>query len=339
MPWSDPAVLLGVGLVAAVVSASGAAWALGHARRHGLIDVPGERRSHQVDTPRGGGIGIVIACLVCLLAMAWQAIDDQATDDIGWWLVAAGLALVAGIGWLDDHRALPAWPRLGVHAVAAILLAVSLYLGGASPAICVVGFVLAIGLVNAWNFMDGINGLATSQALLCGLAFALLPGFAAPVLGVAVAGACLGFLPFNFPRARAFLGDIGSGALGYLIAVMIVIGATSSSVRNWPLLLLAPLVMLVDSSLTLLWRMHRRDRWWQPHTQHAFQRWSRSEGHASVTLSYGLWTMIMIGVMLSAWGRPGNKGVVAFLACMTAAALGWRWLHRRYARKTEGFGS
>ncbi len=334
MPWSDPAFLLGTGLVAAVVSASGAAWALGHARRHGLIDVPGERRSHQVDTPRGGGIGIVIACLVCLLAMGWQG-----TDDIGWWLIAAGLALVAGIGWLDDHRPLSAWPRLGVHAVAAILLAVSMHLDGADPAICVVGLVLAMGLVNAWNFMDGINGLATSQALLCGLAFALVPGFASPVLGVTVAGACLGFLPFNFPRARMFLGDVGSGALGYLIAVMIAIGVTSSPVRNWPLLLLAPLLMLVDSSLTLLWRIQRRERWWQPHTQHAFQRWSRSKGHTTVTLSYGLWTMLLIGVMLSVWGGPGNAGLVAFLTCITVAALGWRWLHGRYARQTEGFGS
>ncbi len=334
MPWSDPAFLLGTGLVAAGVSASGAAWALGHARRHGLIDVPGERRSHLVDTPRGGGIGIVIACLVCLLGMAWQD-----TDDIGWWLIAAGLALVAGVGWLDDHRPLSAWSRLGVHALAAILLAAALHLDGADPAICVVGFVLAMGLVNAWNFMDGINGLATSQALLCGLAYALLPEFDAPVLGVAVAGACVGFLPFNFPRARLFLGDVGSGALGYLIAVMIAIGVTSSSVRDWPLLLLAPLLMLVDSTLTLLWRIQRRDRWWQPHTQHAFQRWSRIKGHSTVTLSYGLWTMILIGVMLSVWGGTGNTGFVVLLTCMTVAALGWRWLHRRYARQTEGFGS
>ncbi|MGV8921909.1 MAG: MraY family glycosyltransferase [Thermomonas sp.] len=316
------------------MSALGAAWALGHARRHGLIDVPGERRSHQVDTPRGGGIGIVIACLVCLLVIA-----SHDTGHVGWWLIATGLALVAGVGWIDDHRPLPAWPRLGVHALAAILLAASLHLGGAGTAVCLVGFLLAIGLINAWNFMDGINGLATSQALLCGLAFALLPGFAAPILGIAVAGACLGFLPYNFPRARMFLGDVGSGALGYLIAVMIAIGSYASPGYDWPLLLLAPLAMLVDSGLTLLWRMHRRDRWWQPHTEHAYQRWSRHRGHAPVTLAYGLWTMLMIGVMLSAWGRPGNTGLAAFLACVTVAPLGWWWLHRRYARQTEGFGS
>ncbi len=298
------------------------------------MDAPGERRSHQVETPRGGGIGIVIACLGCLVTMGWHD-----TGDATWWLIAAGLVLVAGIGWLDDHRPLPAWPRLGVHALGAFLLAVALYLDGAGMASCGASFVLALVLVNAWNFMDGINGLATSQALLCGLAFALLPGFTVPILGIAVAGACLGFLPFNFPRARIFLGDVGSGALGYLVAVLIAVGCVSSPALAWPLLLLAPLAMLVDSGLTLAWRMHRGERWWQAHVEHAFQRWSRRKGHVRVTLAYGLWTMLLIGVMLSMWGRPGIAGLVALLACVTVATLGWWWLHRRYARQTEGFGS
>lgn len=334
MPWSDPVLLSAVGFAAAAVSASGAAWALGHARRHGLIDLPGERRSHHVETPRGGGIGIVIASLGCLVAIALRE-----TGNYGWWLVATGLALVAGIGWLDDHRPLPAWPRLGVHAISAVLLAAALYLAGAGVGICLASFVLALGLVNAWNFMDGINGLAASQALLCGVALTLLPGVAAPILGIAVAGACLGFLPFNLPRARLFLGDVGSSALGYMVAVLIATGLDASPGYDWLLLLLAPLAMLVDSGLTLLWRMHRGDRWWQPHTEHAYQRWSRNRGHSHVTLAYGLWTTLMIGVMLSAWGRLGNIGLVVFLACVTAAMLVWYWLHRQYARHTEGFGS
>ncbi|MGV8944699.1 hypothetical protein [Thermomonas sp.] len=334
MPWFDHGVLLATGLAAAVVSASGAAWALGHAHRHGLIDIPGERRSHAGETPRGGGIGIVIACLGCLTAMALRD-----TESVRWWLVAAGLMMVAGIGWMDDHRPLPVWPRLTVHAIAALLLALALHLGGAGTLACLMAAILALGLVNAWNFMDGINGLATSQALLCGLAFALLPGFAVPILGIAVAGACLGFLPLNVPRARVFLGDVGSGALGYLVAALVAIGLVSSPARDWPLLLLAPLAMLLDSGLTLLWRMQRGDRWWDAHVEHAFQRWSRSQGHIAVTVAYALWTLLLNGVMLSMWGRPGSTGLVAFLTCVTATALGWWWLHRRYARQTEGLGS
>ena len=334
MPWFDHAVLIATGLAAAAISASGAAWALGHAHRHGLIDMPGERRSHAVETPRGGGIGIVVGCLGCLIAMALRD-----TESGRWWLVATGLLMVAGIGWLDDHRPLAVWPRLAVHAIAALLLGVALHLGGAGTLACLAGAILALGLVNAWNFMDGINGLATSQALLCGLAFALLPGFAVPLLGIALAGACLGFLPFNVPRARVFLGDVGSGALGYLVAALVAIGLVSSPARDWPLVLLAPLVMLLDSGLTLLWRIQRGDRWWHAHVEHAFQRWSRSQGHIAVTLAYGLWTVLLNGVMLSMWGRAGNTGLMAFLACVTATALGWWWLHRRYARQTEGFGS
>lgn len=331
MPWSEPAVLAASGVAAAALSATGTAWAVGHARRHGMFDVPGERRSHHTQTPRGGGIGIAMAGLLGL--GLYGAVHDE------WWLVAAGLLMVAGVGWLDDHRALPIWPRLAVHGLSATLLAVALHLGGAGTAACLASFLLAVGLINAWNFMDGINGLATSQALLCGLAFALLPGFAAPILGMAVAGACLGFLPFNFPRAKVFLGDVGSGTLGYLVAVLIAIGSTSSPIHAWPLLLLAPLAVLADSGLTLLWRMRRGDHWWQAHNEHAFQRWSQRQGHAKVALAYGLWTIIVIAVMLSVWGRSGNIGLLAFLACVTATLSGWFWLHRRYDTHTEGLGS
>lgn len=327
MRWSDPAFLLAVGLGGAAVSALGTAWALGHARRHGLIDIPDDRRSHHVETPRGGGIGVVIACLACLIAMA---VADSANSF--WLFMAAGLVLVAGIGWLDDHSDLAAWPRLVVHALAAGLLAIALYWQGASVLICALSFLLAMGLTNAWNFMDGINGLAAGQTVLCGLGFALLPGFMAPVLGIVLAGSCLGFLPFNFPHARIFLGDVGSGALGYLVAALIAIGFTTSTSANWPLLLLAPLAMLADSSLTLALRMRRGERWWQAHAQHAYQRWSRSVGHAKVTLVYALWTMTMIAVMLSVWGREDNMGLVVFLACVATATLGWWWLQRQYAR-------
>ncbi|MEO5961803.1 MAG: hypothetical protein ABIP87_00015, partial [Thermomonas sp.] len=93
------------------------------------------------------------------------------------------------------------------------------------------------------------------------------------------------------------------------------------------------------SGLTLLWRMQRGDRWWQPHVEHVFQRLSRRKGHCWVTLAYGLWTTIAIGVMLSFWGSSGNKAFVAFLACSTAAALAWWWVRRHYAKHTEGLGS
>ncbi|MEO5629833.1 MAG: lipopolysaccharide biosynthesis protein [Thermomonas sp.] len=335
MPWSDLAVLAGIALVAALVSAAGSAWAIRYAHGNGLLDAPGQRRSHTVETPRGGGIGIVLASLLAIVAISMHAGVPSS-----WWLIAAGLLLVAGIGWMDDHRALPALPRLGVHALAALLLAAALYLLGAGTAICALAFILALGMTNAWNFMDGINGLAASQAFLCALAVAMLAAFDAPSLGiaVAVAGACLGFLPFNFPRARVFLGDVGSGALGYLVAVLVALGFHATPLNDWPLLLLPPLAILIDSGLTLLLRVRRGERWWQAHAQHAYQQLSRRVGHARVTLGYGLWTITVIGVMLSLQGRlgrPGWVGLMALLFCALAATLAWGWL-RRYAGDSKG---
>ena len=327
--------LAGVVVVAAAVSALGSRWAIAHAHRKDLLDQPGERRSHAVPTPRGGGIGIVVACLLVLLA-----IGIGASLPGSWLLVAVGLLLVAAIGWWDDHRPLPAWPRLLVHAIAAACLAGAIHLQGAPGLTVVATFVLVLVLVNAWNFMDGINGLAASQALLCALGFALVLGDAWRVLALAVTGACLGFLPFNVPKAKVFLGDVGSGALGYLVAALLAAGFASQPFAAWPLLLLPPLAMLVDTGLTLLWRVRKGERWWQAHVQHAFQRWSRYRGHAGVTAAFAGWTFAAVALMLAALHWPAHLALGAALAGLLASAWAWRWLHRRYEKNnTEGFGT
>ena len=324
MPWSEgaahaPAMLLGAFLIAAVVSALGSAWAIAHAHRNDLLDQPGERRSHDVPTPRGGGIGIVLACLLSMLVLA-----SLAAEPGSWLLVAVGLFLTAGIGWWDDHRPLPAWPRLLVHALAAGCLAWALHLQGAGTMAVVATFVMALVLINAWNFMDGINGLAASQALLCGLGFAFLLGGAWCVLALTLAGACAGFLPFNFPRAKVFLGDIGSGALGYLVAALLAAGFAARPAAGWPLLLLPAMAMLADTAFTLLWRMRRGERWWHAHVQHAYQRWSRSRGHVRVALGYAAFSIAAIMVMLAldpvAYGWGTGVTAAILLACLVAWA-------------------
>src|SRR5690606_19676282 len=126
-------------VLGAVVTALARAYAL----RRRLIDLPGERRSHQAATPRGGGVSIVLVLLA-----------------------GAGLLLVAGIGWLDGHRPLPAWPRLCVHALSAALLAAAAWSRGGDALDVSVAFASALVLVNVWNFMDGIDGIAAMQALV-----------------------------------------------------------------------------------------------------------------------------------------------------------------------------
>jgi len=216
MPWLVMGALLGLALLSA-----GLTWAArGYALRQQLVDQPGERRSHSVATPRGGGIAIVISLLVTAGAAMW--VWPESTPSL---LVASlGLVLVAGIGWWDDHRPLPAMRRLLVHFIAAALLAALVKVHGGSWLLAGLVLVFTASLINIWNFMDGINGIAASQAIVVALGLAPVLPWPYSLAAVALGLACLGFLPFNFPRARIFMGDVGSGALGYAVAVVLAIG-------------------------------------------------------------------------------------------------------------------
>jgi UDP-N-acetylmuramyl pentapeptide phosphotransferase/UDP-N-acetylglucosamine-1-phosphate transferase len=304
-----------------------------YALRKALLDLPGERRSHATPTPRGGGIAIVAAILPVLAWLAWR--DPAYTPALA--AIGGGLLLVAGIGWIDDHRSLSPGLRLAVHAIAAALLACALLALGAGAGKAACGFVLALVLVNAWNFMDGIDGLATSQALLAALGYALFAG-AGPVawLGLALAAACAGFLPFNLPRASIFLGDVGSGALGYLVATLAALALVDTSWQQSPLLLLPVVAFGADTGLTLGRRMLRGERWWQPHVQHAFQCWARVGGHARVTAAFFAWTLVEVAFMLVAGSRS-----FAVIMCITgisclAACAAWLCLQRRSRESTAG---
>lgn len=263
-----------------------------YALRGNLMDHPGERRSHAHATPRGGGIAIV-ACVLTGGAWLWWR-DPAAGVLMPAFLI--GLTLVAGIGWWDDHRPLSPWSRLAVQIVAAALLAGATAWDGQGWLPALITFVSALALVNVWNFMDGINGLATSQAALSALTFVFaLHGPWAGLAGALLA-ACLGFLPFNFPRARIFLGDVGSGALGFTLAALLAAAWRDASVP-WPLLCLPLCAFLVDAGFTLARRMLHGESWWTPHVTHLYQIAARRWGHAPVTVIYaafGCVTLVLI---------------------------------------------
>ncbi len=264
-----------------------------------LLDQPGHRRSHRVATPRGGGISIVLATLMAsiLLAMHWPE------QSLALGCFAAGLVLVAAVGWLDDHRPLSPWLRLVVQAVAGAILGAGLYGSGQALMAAAFALVLVMVLVNVWNFMDGIDGLASSQALIAVVGAALLLGSGPWAwLAAASAGALAGFLPFNFPRARVFLGDVGSGAIGYTVAALVLVACLQGP-GSWLLLLLPLCAFLVDSTLTLARRIIRSEKWWTPHVQHAYQGWARRRGsHVPVTVAYGLFSFGAVLSMLWAIG-------------------------------------
>jgi UDP-N-acetylmuramyl pentapeptide phosphotransferase/UDP-N-acetylglucosamine-1-phosphate transferase len=332
MPWSDPLRALALATLVFFLSIAGAYWARGYGLRRGLLDHPGERRSHQVPTPRGGGIGIALGLFCLLLWLALVAAPTYA-------LLAAGLLVTALAGSWDDHRSLPVWPRLAMHLLAGVLLAVSMRLEGSSWPLTVLACVLVPVMINVWNFMDGINGLAASQAALCAMA-CLIAGVGGDLhmLALAVAAGCVGFLPFNFPKAKVFLGDVGSGSLGYLMALLILL--PRMGMQGWPALppLLPFTAMLVDAGMTLGWRMLRREPWWQPHVQHVYQRAARRVGHARVSAAYAGWTLLAIGIMLGLLplGEAGGfAGGVAFILLTMAL---WVRLHRSTGG-SEGFSS
>lgn len=308
-----------------VLSFAGTWLARRYALARRLLDEPGDRRSHQVATPRGGGIAIVLAMLVAIAALMARAplwVPQLAA-------VGCGLLLVAVVGWIDDHRPLSPWLRLCVHAVAASLLALACIFTGASLAMAMLAFALAMVLVNVWNFMDGIDGLAASQAALVALACALAAPatHAADWLSWALAAACIGFLPFNFPRARIFLGDVGSGALGYLLAALVTLGFGGGEGQAWILLPLS--AFLVDAALTLGTRIVRGERWWTPHVQHLYQRLARQwHGHVRVTLAYAAWTLAAIGVMWLVRSRGAAIIMCAVCAWYLAGAGIWIWMTR-----------
>jgi Fuc2NAc and GlcNAc transferase len=275
----------------------------------GLLDVPNVRSSHRIPTPRGGGLAIVLAAsgafVVLYASGALQA-------DLLIALCGGGSA-VAAIGLVDDRRPLPARVRIAVHLAAAIWAVV--WLGGL-PAVRVGdalvrlgwgGNVLAVlGIVwtlNLFNFMDGIDGIAASEAVFVTAAggWLLSGGLALQVPAAAwvFAAACGGFIPWNWPAARIFMGDVGSGYLGYIIAVLAMAATRANPVAIWAWLLLGG-VFFVDATVTLARRSLRGERLHVAHRSHAYQwlarRWG---GHLPVTSSVA--AINVFGLLPLAW--------------------------------------
>ena len=308
-----------------VVAVAGTWLARGYALRRRLLDQPGERRSHVVATPRGGGVGIVLAMCCALAMLAFSMASERGLA----LAIAVGLLIVATVGWVDDHRPLPPWTRLLAHALAAACLGGGMLAAGLPTLFVVVGVGLALVLTNVWNFMDGIDALAASQGLLVALACAAFAARGpAAWLALALAAACAGFLPFNLPGARIFLGDVGSGALGFLLAALVV-WSGSRAPDEAPLLLLPLSAFLLDASLTLAGRVWRGEPWWLPHTQHAYQSWVRRLGlHGIVTGAYALWSGCALLLMLVAAARGPAIRMLALAGCYLAGAATWTWLQR-----------
>jgi Fuc2NAc and GlcNAc transferase len=263
--------------------------------RRKAMDIPNERSSHSVPTPRGGGVGIVVVFLLIVLLFIQRG---AMSSNLGWALIAGGLA-VAVAGFLDDHFRVSAWLRLLIHFAAAAWALWRLdgmgplHLGWISWDWGWVGQILALGglvwMINLYNFMDGIDGLAGLEALCVSalggllLAWSGLGGLSGGAL--ALAGASAGFLVWNWPPAKVFMGDVGSGFLGFVFGVLVISSAKERPWLLWPWLILLS-VFIVDSTITLMRRFTTGARWYEAHCNHAYQHAARRWGsHAKVTLT------------------------------------------------------
>ena len=306
-----------LGTTALLASAGLAGLARRYALAHALVDVPNERSSHSVPTPRGGGLAIA---LVVLVGVGLLATTGQVGPRVAVALGGGG-ALVAAVGWLDDRRGLSARMRLVVHVAAAIWTVVwlrgmpQLSVGEGAVSLGFAGALLAIlGIVwstNLYNFMDGIDGVAAAEAATVGVVGALLLARREPslaLIAVLLAAAAAGFLVWNWPPARLFMGDVGSGFLGFFFGGLAVASENTHALPAllW-LLLLGP--FFIDATVTLLRRMARGERWYAAHRTHAYQRaaqagWSHRRVTAAVV------------------GLSAALGLLAALVAGNAALLG-----------------
>jgi Fuc2NAc and GlcNAc transferase len=294
-----------------------------YALSRSLLDIPNARSSHTLPTPRGGGVAIVLSYLAALIGLHWLGGISLAVCVAG---VGAG-GLVALIGFLDDHGHIAArWRLLGHFLAAAWVL---FWLGGV-PTVIILGLPLEPGwvgivlglfylvwMLNLYNFMDGIDGIASVEAMCACLGACLLYGLSghldaiwAPLL---LAVAVMGFLFWNFPPARIFMGDAGSGFLGVILGTLSLQAAWMDSQLFWAWLILLG-VFVVDATFTLGRRLVRGDKVYEAHRSHAYQFASRHFGtHMPVTLAVAIinvcW-LLPIAVAVSCFQLDGVVGVV-----------------------------
>lgn len=259
-----------------------------------IIDTPNERSSHIIPTPRGGGVAIVISYLIYLFfLMFFGGLDIL----VGLTVLGSGL-IIAILGFLDDHGHINALARLTIHFLVAISVVVAL--GGFTEVQIFNGMVLGfvaniiavlflVWLLNLYNFMDGINGLASIQAIITAIIMTALYRLSQSTLNtdilVLLASCTFGFLLWNFPNAKIFMGDAGSGFLGIIMGVLALI-ALKYSTTLFCAWLICLGVFIVDATFTLIRRVVSGHKMYDAHRSHAYQIASRKyNSHVIVSVS------------------------------------------------------
>lgn len=265
-----------------------------YALKKNIIDNPNERSSHSVPTPRGGGVAVVCSYLLALIILMYS---QQLTVHIGLTLMAAGL-VIALLGFLDDHGHINSMLRLAIHFLVAIGVVISL--GGFSEVTAFNGLALGfsaniiavlflVWLLNLYNFMDGINGIASVEAITTVVSMAILYYVLNTTLNSDIhwllAACVFGFLLWNFPKAKIFMGDACSGFLGLTLGILALI-ALKENLALFCAWIICLGVFVVDATYTLIKRVLSGYKMYDAHRSHSYQILSRKWGsHTPVTLA------------------------------------------------------
>lgn len=320
-----------------LVVVSGAASALltglvrAYAIRHELLDKPNERSSHTHPTPHGGGLAVVIASVIGMaMGVAFHIIDSREALTLG-----VGMIALATIGWIDDTKGSLPGSRLVVQILVACW---TLYMFGGLPSVRIgtttyeigyAGYVLGLlGVVwsiNLYNFMDGIDGFAGSQAVIIFATVSFLSLYAGNTsigtVSAIFAAATVGFLIWNWPPAKIFLGDVGSGGIGYLVCGLAIASENKHSVPLFVFAILG-LVFIADSTATLIRRFRRGNRKIEAHRDHAYQRLAKMFGsHKPVTIAAAGATSVLAVMATIATVTPRLLPMLFVAACVFVALL------------------
>lgn len=324
MNWTEFSLLMAI-LFAIVFAVSwiGTSMVLQALKARAILDHPNPRSSHSMPVPRGGGIAVVTVILI-----GWVALGVAADGTSTILTLAAAAVGLAVLSWRDDlGHVSAAWRLAGQSAAVILVLATTppgdVFQGLLPHALNLVLIgVLWVWFINLFNFMDGIDGLAGVEA--AGIGFGLVVVVAAggldktmALFGMTAGAAMLGFLRWNWPPAKIFLGDVGSVPLGFLLGWLILSLAASG---QWAAALILPLYYITDATLTLFRRMLRRQPLWKAHRDHFYQlAIQRGLSHGAVTGAVLAGNIGLVG--LAGLAASGNPGMALIGAVLVVAVL------------------
>ena len=322
-------------MVTFVASYFGVMWFRAFTLQRGLLDIPNERSSHVTPTPRGGGLVMAIVAIAGYV-VGCVALGEQIS--VGYLI---GSAIIVLVGWLDDVFSLSFIWRLIAQGLAAGIV---IYFCGAITSFYLPGFglqmnlgwsaniltgLLIVWLLNAYNFMDGIDGIAGLQAVIAASSWVavgiMIGGNTVTIISLALAAAAFGFLPHNWQPAKIFMGDAGSSFLGFSFAVLPILARSPNEPQNakfatFALLAIWPFVF--DSAITIVRRGLRGEKVWSAHREHLYQRLVISgQRHSVITAFYGGMSAVVatLAIFMFLYDHSSLIGyVVLFVASLTA---------------------